>query len=256
MIENITLKNGKKAFFASDIHLGLHPYAKSAEREKVFVRWLTEIQPQAQVLFLLGDVFDFWYEYKKVVPRGFTRFLGKLSEICDSGVEVHFFTGNHDVWVFDYLPKEIGVKVHRTTECFQMNGKVFVIGHGDGLSHDDLGYKILKRIFTSSTLQFLFSRLHPNLALWFGHTWSKHSRLSKGVSEAFLGEEKEHQILFARHYLKDKHSDYFVFGHRHIAMDFELTSKSHLINLGEWISAKTYAIFDGSEMKLCKYESV
>ena len=255
MIENITLTNGKKAFFASDIHLGLYPYAKSAEREKVFVRWLNEIQPQAQVLFLLGDVFDFWYEYRKVVPRGFTRFLGKLSEICDSGIEVHFFTGNHDVWVFDYLPKEIGVKVHRTTESFKMNGKDFVIGHGDGLSHDDLGYKILKRIFTSKTLQFLFSRLHPNTALWFGHTWSKHSRLSKGVSEAFLGEDKEHQILFARDYLKTKHSDYFVFGHRHIAMDFDLNGKSHLINLGEWISAKTYAVFDGNEMKLLKYES-
>jgi len=250
----IQLQENKKVIFASDLHLGLHHAKKSILREKLFVKWMTEIQPQTQVLFLLGDIFDFWYEYRKVAPWGFVRFLGKLCEFTDNGIEVHFFTGNHDVWVFDYLPSETGVIVHRNPVLTQVNDKVFLIGHGDGLGKGDVGYKFLKVCFRNKILQWLFSRLHPNFAYWIGHTWSKHSRLSKGISEKFLGENKEHQILFAKEYLKNHHIDYFVFGHRHIPIDFKINESSRLINLGEWIVANSYAEFDGREMKLKYYK--
>jgi UDP-2,3-diacylglucosamine hydrolase len=249
-VEKRILKQDKKVFFASDVHLGLHPLDKSREREKYFVKWLDEIKPHAQILFLPGDIFDFWYEYRKVVPRGFTRFLGKLSEFNDLGIEVHYFTGNHDVWVFDYLPSETGVILHRGPITIEINDKTFFIGHGDGMGKGDQGYKLLKACFTSKILQFLFSRLHPNLALSIGHTWSKHSRLSKGVSEAFLGESKEHQVIFAHDYLKDNKIDYFIFGHRHIPMDLKLNETSRLINLGEWIISNSYAEFDGNDVSL------
>lgn len=253
MSVSIQLNKGEKAYFASDFHLGLFPYEKSVERERLIVKWLDTIKADAKVLFLLGDIFDFWYEYRKVIPKGFTRFLGKLAELADNGVEIHYFTGNHDVWAFGYLSKEIGLTIYRKDTPFVINGKKFLIGHGDELGADDYGYKFLKGVFKSKFLQFLFSRLHPNLALTFGHTWSKHSRLSKGVSEAFLGEEKEHQIVFARNYLKTNSTDFFVFGHRHIPMDFKLSENSRLINLGEWIHSNTYAVFDGETMELLKY---
>jgi UDP-2,3-diacylglucosamine hydrolase len=250
----IKLQENKKVVFASDLHLGLYHAKKSILREKLFVKWMTDIQPQVQVLFLLGDIFDFWYEYRKVAPRGFVRFLGKLCEFTDQGIEVHFFTGNHDVWVFDYLPSETGVIVHRNPVLAQINDKVFYIGHGDGLGKGDFGYKFLKVCFRNKILQWLFSRLHPNFAYWIGHTWSKHSRLSKGISEQFLGENKEHQILFAKDYLKTNHIDYFVFGHRHIPIDFKLNESSRLVNLGEWIVANSYAEFDGMKMNLKYYK--
>jgi UDP-2,3-diacylglucosamine hydrolase len=255
MIKNIILKPGKKAIFASDMHLGLYPQEKSFLREKRIVKWLDEKKDEIQVLFLLGDVFDFWYEYKHVIPRGYTRFLGKLCELADLGVEIHFFTGNHDVWVFDYLPKEIGLTVHRESEEFQINNKNFLIGHGDDLNPKDYGYRILKSIFTNKFLQFLFSRLHPNLAIWFGLRWSKSSRYSKGLAEEFMGENKEHQIVFAKKFLNQKHVDFFIFGHRHIAMDYPLNENSRLINLGEWIQANSFAEFDGSQLGLKYYKN-
>jgi len=256
MIAPIQLSPGEKAYFASDFHLGLFPYDKSKMREKLIVKWLDSIKTDAKVLFLLGDIFDFWYEYNKVIPKGYTRFLGKLAEMSDNGTQIHYFTGNHDVWVFDYLEKEIGLTVHKKDKLCQINGKQLMVGHGDELCPNDYGYWFLKSVFKSKILQFFFSRLHPNLALWFGQTWSKHSRLSKGISEAFLGEDKEHQIVFARKYLQNNHADYFIYGHRHIPMDFKLTETSRLINLGEWIHSNTYAVFDGNEMALKHYEKL
>ncbi len=250
----INLQQNKKIFFASDLHLGLYPREKSLDREKLFVKWLNEIQPRCQALFLLGDIFDFWYEYRKVIPRGFTRFLGKLCEFADQGIEIHLFTGNHDVWMFDYLPKEIGAVVHQKSTIADINNKIFLIGHGDGLGKGDWGYKFLKACFTSKTLQWLFSRLHPNLAFAIGHAWSKKSRLSKGVAEEFKGEDKEHQVLFARDYLKNNDIDFFVFGHRHVPIDFKLNENSRLINLGEWIFSNSYAEFDGNNMELKYYK--
>lgn len=255
MIEKIVLQQDKKIFFASDLHLGLHPKEKSKDREKLFVKWMNEIQSQTQVLFILGDVFDFWYEYRKVIPRGFTRFLGKLCEFTDRGIEVHLFTGNHDVWMFDYLPAEIGAIVHHHHITIEINNKTFFISHGDGLGKGEWGYKFLKACFTSKTLQWMFSRIHPNLAFSLGHAWSKKSRYSKGIAEAFQGEDKEHQILFARDYLKTNNIDFFVFGHRHVPLDIRLNSTSRLINLGEWIFSNSFAEFDGSKMELKFYTS-
>ena len=253
MINNIELAKGKKAIFASDMHLGLFPLEKSFEREKLIVKWLDSIKPDVQVLFLLGDVFDFWYEYKKVIPRGFSRFIGKLCELSDAGVEIHFFTGNHDIWVFDYLPKEVGLTLHRHLEEFSINGKSFLIGHGDDLNPHDIGYKFLKAVFTNKFLQFLFSRIHPNFSMWFGLRWSRNSRYSKGISEEFMGKEKEHQIVFASQTLKKKQVDYFVFGHRHLALVQPIENDSVFINLGEWIQTNSYAEFDGQKMDLKYY---
>ena len=247
---NMELKEGKKVYFASDVHLGLYPAEKSLVREKLFVQWLDEIKKDAQALFLLGDIFDFWWEYRKVVPRGFTRFLGKICELTDCGIEVHFFTGNHDVWVYDYLPKETGMIIHHHPMKMAINNKSFFMAHGDGLGSGDFGYLILKRLFTSTLLQWLFMRIHPNLGVAIGQVWSKNSRYSKGLSEPFQGEDKEHQIIFARNYLKKEPVDFLVFGHRHLPMDILLNEKSRIINLGEWISSFSYAIFDGSDMKL------
>jgi UDP-2,3-diacylglucosamine hydrolase len=249
-----TLVPGKKIYFASDTHFGLYPIEKSRIREKLFVRWLDSIKEDAQEIFLLGDIFDFWYEYKKVVPRGFTRFIGKLAELHDSGIKIHFFTGNHDVWVFDYLPQETGAIIYRKPLVANISGKKFFLAHGDGLGSMDIGYKFLKACFVNPVLQFLFSRLHPNLAMLFGQTWSKHSRYSKGIAESFMGEDKEHLIAFAKQELQKQHFDYFVFGHRHLALDYKIADDSHIINLGEWIHANTYAVFDGLNMELKKFE--
>ncbi len=249
----IALKEGKKIYFASDLHLGLFPIEKSAERERLFVKWLDSIKHDAQALILLGDIFDFWYEYRKVIPRGFTRFLGKLCELADSGIEIHFFTGNHDVWVFDYLPKEIGLIVHNKSTLAKIGNTSFYLGHGDDINHADWGFKILKACFTNKFLQFLFSRLHPNLAFTFGHWWSTKSRYSKGISEQFLGVDKEHQIVFAKKYLQNMDVNFFVFGHRHFAMDIKLDEHSRLVNLGEWIVSNTFAQFDGYNLTLKSY---
>ena len=252
-ISNIILPVNKKAYFASDLHLGLYPQEKSALREKVFVQWLDSIKNDVGALFLAGDMFDFWYEYRKVTARGFVRFLGKLCELTDNGIPVYYFTGNHDVWVFDYLPSEIGVKVFYNPIEVNINGHTFIVGHGDGLGPGDSGYKFLRKVFYNKFLQFLFSRMHPNFAYALGHTWSKHSRLSKGVYEPFYGIDKEYQILFAKGYLRQKHADFFVFGHRHVPMDIRLSEKSRLINLGEWIVNNTYAVFDGEKMDLLSF---
>lgn len=242
----------KKIYFASDVHLGLYPREKSEIREKHFVQWLSGIKSDAGAIYLVGDIFDFWYEYRKVVPRGFVRFLGKIAELTDSGIPVHFFIGNHDIWVNDYLVKEAGVILHKDPLFTTIHGKNFMIAHGDGLGPGDYTYKILRKIFTSPVLQFLFSKIHPNIAFDFGHWWSKQSRYSKGLFEEFLGTDKEYLILYAREILKRQPIDYFVFGHRHIPMEIKMGA-STLINLGEWISAYTYAAYDGNSMALASY---
>ena len=246
----LPMRNGKKAYFASDLHLGLYPYELSAKRERMIVAWLDQIKEDAAILFLVGDIFDYWYEYKKVVSRGYVRFLAKIAEFTDNGIPVHFFTGNHDVWMFDYLPSELGVFVHKNPIIVTISGKKFFIGHGDGIGPGDTSYKLLRKIFHNKFLQFLFSRLHPNFTYMLGQNWSKHSRYSKGLIEPFLGVDKEYNILFARDFISHVPIDYFVFGHRHIPMDITLSQKSRLINLGEWISSCTFAEFDGNAIQL------
>ena len=243
-----------KVYFVSDIHLGAPALDNNLEREKLFVRWLDEIKKDAAILFLMGDVFDYWYEYKKVVPRGFTRTLGKIAEIADAGIPIHFFTGNHDIWVYDYLPKELGVQVHYEEMRVTLNGKKFFLAHGDGLDPDDKGYLLLKKIFTNRFLQWMFSRLHPNLSLAFAHAWSKKSRISKGISVPFHGEEKEGLYLFAKSVLEKEDVDYFIFGHRHLLLDLPLEKKSRYINLGDWIVHFSYGVFDGETFELKTYK--
>lgn len=248
--------NPKKIFFASDVHLGASALNNNNQREKLFVQWLDEIKDQAEHIYLLGDIFDFWYEYKSVVPKGFTRTLGKLAEISDSGVKIHFFTGNHDIWAFDYLEKEIGLKIYRDVWKGNIGNKKFYIAHGDGLGEFDKGYKILKKLFTNKILQWCFSLIHPDLSFYIANKWSSHSRLADGKIEAdtFRGEDKEWLVIHAKEELKKEHFDFFMFGHRHLPGDIKLNEKSRYINTGDWISFFSYAEFDGDNMKLLYYK--
>jgi len=246
------LNRENKIYFASDVHLGLPNYKESLAREKRFVQWLDTIKHDAKEIILLGDIFDFWFEYKRAIPRGFTRFLGKLCEITDSGIPVHFFTGNHDMWIFDYLPKETGIILHKEPIVKEFSGKKFFLAHGDGLGPGDRSYKLLKRIFASRFSQWLFARFHPNMGIWIANSWSTHSRYSR-ETRPFEGEDKEWLILYSKNLLKSEDYDYMVYGHRHLPMDLPLNKKTRYINLGDWITNFTYAVFDGKKMELKKF---
>jgi len=243
-----------RIYFASDLHLGMHPLEESRHREQFFIQWLDEIREDAKELWLLGDVFDYWFEYKKVVPRGFTRFLGKLATLSDEGVDIHLFTGNHDVWIFNYLPQEIGLSVHRKPLTRSWNNHLFLLGHGDGLYRGDRIYRMLQEIFKNRIMQWLYARLHPNGSIAFAHWWSRKSRTNKGSVGAFKGVEKEHQVQYAMQKLKDDPGiEYFIFGHRHIPYDIRIGEHSRVICLGDWIGNFTYAVFDGEELQLKKF---
>ncbi|REJ84512.1 MAG: UDP-2,3-diacylglucosamine diphosphatase [Bacteroidetes bacterium] len=246
---------GKKIYFASDFHLGVPSWHASLEREKRIVRWLDIIKVDAEELYLLGDVFDFWFEYKTVAPRGFVRLLGKLAELADFGITIHYFTGNHDMWIFDYLEKEIGVKVYRNPIEKEYSGKSFYIGHGDGLGPGDHGYKFIKKVFANPVCQWLFARLHPNFGIGVANFFSKKSRIATGtLDEKFLGEEKEWLVIHSKELLEKKHYDYLIFGHRHLPLDIEINGKSRYINLGDWIRYNSYAVFDGANLELKYFE--
>ncbi|WP_417590504.1 UDP-2,3-diacylglucosamine diphosphatase [Owenweeksia hongkongensis] len=248
------LENGKKIYFASDLHLGAPNYEESLKRERHFVKWLEEIRHDAAEIFIVGDLFDFWFEYKKAVPRGFVRVLGKLAEIVDSGIPIHMFTGNHDMWIFDYLPQEIGVTLYRKPIEREWDGKKFLIGHGDGLGPGDHGYKFIKKVFSNPFLQWSFARLHPNFGIGLADYFSKKSRAKTGDDDAvFLGEENEWLVIYCKEVLKKEHFDFFIFGHRHLPLNIELKPDSHYINLGDWIQYFTYGEFDGETMELKDY---
>lgn len=241
-------------YFASDLHLGMPPQDKSLEREKLFVEWLEEIRKDARELWLLGDVFDYWFEYKKVVPRGFTRFLGALASLSDEGVEIHLIPGNHDIWIFDYLPAEIGLTVHRKSVSRVWNKQNFHLGHGDGLHPADRNYRMLQKLFKNRTIQWFYARIHPNGSMAFAHSWSRKSRMKHGALGTFMGVDKEHQILFAeKKHDKHPHIQYFVFGHRHIPYDIRIAENCRVICLGDWIGNFTYGVFDGQDFKLLQY---
>jgi len=249
------LPEGKKVYFASDLHLGIPDKEKSLAREKKFIKWLNEIRNDAACIFIVGDLFDFWFEYKRVVPRGYVRVLGKLAEIRDSGIPIYFFTGNHDQWMRNYFEEELNIPVYHHPVQVELSGKKFFIGHGDGLGKGDYGYKFLKKIFTSKIAKWLFARLHPNFGIWLGNYWSRNNRLINGVEEEkFLGEEKEWLIGFAREKLRTEKIDYFIFGHRHLALDYKLNEQSRYINLGDWIRFDSYAVFDGNDVQLKYYK--
>jgi UDP-2,3-diacylglucosamine hydrolase len=250
------LKNqDKKVYFISDIHLGAPALKNNKERELAFVSWLNEIKEDASHLFLMGDIFDFWFEYKTVVPKGFTRLFGKLSELTDQGIPVHLFTGNHDIWAFEYLRQEMNIALHRHPETCIFSGKTFYLAHGDGLGPGDNGYKFLKKVFSSRVNQFLFRWLHPDIGAKMGLYFSRKSRLANMVKEnkpEHLNRiEDEMLYKYASGLLENGFKvDYFIFGHRHRPADVKLNDISHLVILGDWLTHFTYAEFDGSELKL------
>lgn len=238
-------------YFISDAHLGIPDYQSSLRREKLLIELLDEAAKEASEIFLLGDIFDFWFEYKSVVPKGFVRLLGKIASITDSGIPVHYFTGNHDMWIFDYFTKELGVIMHRHPIERTFNGKLFYIAHGDGLGPGDYGYKFIKKIFSSPVSKKIFSWFHPGFGTSLALFFSKRSRLANGSKdEIFLGEEKERLIQLCHHMIKQKPYNYFIFGHRHLPMDIPVGSQARYINTGEWVKSFSYAVFDGEELHL------
>lgn len=245
------MQNNKKTYFISDFHLGVPDQKSSLQREKKIIQWLDEVKVDAAEIYLLGDVFDFWFEYKTVVPKGFVRLLGKLAEITDAGIPIHFFSGNHDMWTFDYLEKELNIKVYHKPIERTIGNKVFYLGHGDGLGPGDRGYKFIKKIFRNPFCQWLFAKMHPDWGIGMAAYWSGRSRLSNGTSdEKFLGEDKEWLLIYSKKMLEIKHYDYFIFGHRHLPLDIPLNENSRYINLGDCISYFSYAVFDGNELHL------
>lgn len=241
-------QTNKNTYFISDIHLGAPDFESSRKREKMLVEWMEQIKDNAEAIYFAGDIFDFWYEWKHVVPKGAVRFLAKTAELVERGVDIHFFTGNHDVWMFGYFEKEIGVKVHHDILRTQIEGKKFYIGHGDALGPNDIVFKTIKKIFKNKTLQWLFSRIHPNFAIGLANAWSKKSR--KSHKENYHGEEKEWLVMHAREVLKKDFYHYFIFGHRHIPMIYHLNGNSIYINTGDWLQYFSYIVFDGKKAEI------
>lgn len=246
----------KKVYFLADAHLGSLFHTNTIDAERKLCRWLDFVKQDASAIYLLGDIFDYWFEYKHVVPKGFTRLLGKLAEVTDAGVEVHFFIGNHDIWLTDYLTKECGMILHFEPLTTDIQGKIFFLAHGDGLGDESWSFHLLRKIFHSKFLRKCFSAIHPRWTIPLAHAWSNSSRESGGVQE-YLGEAREYLIRFA----KEKHAltpdiNYFVFGHRHILLDLPIAEQAHVIMLGDWITFFSYAVFDGEMVKLEHFESV
>tara|TARA_B100000795_G_scaffold204169_1_gene157766 strand:+ start:2037 stop:2807 length:771 start_codon:yes stop_codon:yes gene_type:complete len=247
---------GKKIYFSSDNHLGAPSAAQSLPREQKFVRWLDTIKEDAAAIFLLGDLFDFWFEYKTVVPKGFVRVLGKLAEISDSGIPIYFFVGNHDLWMKDYFEKELNIPTYRDVKEFTFNNKVFLIGHGDGKGPGDIGYKRMKKVFTNPVFKWLFRWFHPELGMRLAQYLSVKNKLLSGDDDkVFLGDEQEWLAQYARRKLETKQYDYFVFGHRHLAMKINVGESSEYFNLGDWITQYTYGVFDGANFELKEFEA-
>lgn len=245
----------KKIYFLSDFHLGAPDHASSLEREKIIVQFLEEIKHDAAEIFLVGDMFDFWYEYRKVVPKGFVRLLGKLGELADTGITMHFFVGNHDMWTRNYFQQEFNMLVYFQPKEFERNGKKILIGHGDGLGPGDHGYKRLKKVFRNPVSKFLFGIFPPMLGMGLANYLSRRSRAQTGATEEiFLGEDKEWLIIYCKEILQHKKIDFFVFGHRHLPIDYRLKGDSRYINLGDWIRYYTYAVLDGPVMELKSYK--
>ena len=244
----------KKIYFLSDFHLGAPNHEQSLVREKKIIQFLDEIKSTAATIFIVGDLFDFWYEYRKVVPKGYVRILGKLAELTDAGIPIHFFVGNHDMWMKDYFQTELNIPVYFEPKEFEFGNKKFLIGHGDGLGPGDHGYKMLKKIFRNPVCQWLFGVLPPYMGMGLANFMSRRSRAQTGaIEEVFLGEDKEWLIIHCKELLQKKFFNYFIFGHRHLPIDHRLTTESRYINLGDWINYFTYAEFDGDELQLKNY---
>ena len=249
------VNENKKIYFLSDFHLGSPNPASSLQREKQIVRFLDEIKNEAVAVFIIGDMFDFWYEYKTVVPKGFVRIMGKLAELSDNGIALHFFVGNHDMWMTDYLQKELNMNVYFEPKSFVFNNKKIYIGHGDGLGPGDKGYKFLKKIFRNKFCQWLFGILPPYIGIGLANYFSSKSRDTDNatITATFHGEEKEWLILYCKEILEKEYFDYFIFGHRHLPIDYKFENNSRYINTGDWINYNSYAVLDGNELSLLYY---
>ena len=252
----MNLQKGKKIYFASDLHLGTPTYVASRTRENRFIQWLDTIEKDAQAIYIIGDIFDFWHEYKTVVPKGFVRLLGKLAAMADAGIAIHIFTGNHDMWMQDYFEKEIGAKVYFQPIQIIINQHLFFIGHGDGLGPKDYKYKMLKKVFANKICQWAFRWIHPDIGMGIANYFSYKSRYGHDevAVEKFLGEENEWLIQYCKRKLQTVSADFFVFGHRHLPLDFQLNEKSRYINTGDWLHFCSYAVYDGAEMQLCYFK--
>jgi len=244
----------KKIYFSSDNHLGAPTRAESLPREKIFVKWLDEIKEDAEVIFLLGDLFDFWFEYKTVVPKGFVRTLGKLAELRDSGIQIYFFVGNHDLWMHDYFETELNIPVYHNPKEFVFNNKHFLIGHGDGKGPGDTGYKRMKKVFTNPVSKWFYRWLHPDIGVRLAQHLSVKNKLISGDDDKeFLGEDNEWLAQYSKRKLESKHYDYFIFGHRHLPMEIRVGENSTYFNLGDWINHYSYGVFDGEKFELKHY---
>jgi UDP-2,3-diacylglucosamine hydrolase len=248
------LPEGKKIFFASDFHLGVPDYESSLKREKKIIRWLDSIKAEAHIIFIAGDIFDFWFEYKEVIPKGYIRLQGKLAELADAGIKIIFFTGNHDMWIFDYFTKELGIQVYRKPQVFIFNDKKFLVGHGDGLGPGDHTYKLIKKVFANKVAQWVFGFIHPNIGIGFANYCSRNSRIRQNKREDKFLNEDEWLLVYSRELETKDHHDYYIFGHRHLPLDIKVGDHSRYINLGEWVNYYTYAVFDGNEVQLKEFE--
>ncbi len=251
----MTMRNN--IYILSDAHLGSWAIEHGRTQERRLTRFLDEIKHKAAAIYLLGDMFDFWYEWKYCVPKGYTRFLGKLSELTDMGVEIHYFIGNHDIWMYGYLEEECGVILHRKPETVELHNKVFYFAHGDGLGDPDKKFKIIRKLFHNSLCQRMFSMVHPRWSMWFGQAWAKHSRMKRGDEKEppYMGEDKEYLVRFTKQYMKTHPNvDYFIYGHRHIELDLMLSHNTRMMIIGDWVWQFTYAVFDGEHLFLEEYE--
>lgn len=244
-------------YFASDFHLGVDARLSSAEREKQIVRWLDQIADKADAIYLVGDLFDFWFEYATVVPKGYTRLLGQLAALRDAGVPIYFFTGNHDMWMFGYFEQELGIPIYRSPIIREIDGKKYFIGHGDGLGPGDYGYKFIKQVFANPLSQWMFARLHPNIGIRLAQYFSGSSRQSNPSPQVFLGEEQEWLAVYAQQKIEQiPDIDYFIFGHRHLPIDFLLRNgRSRYLNLGEWLYHNSYIVAEQGQVQHLFFEN-
>jgi UDP-2,3-diacylglucosamine hydrolase len=254
MTLTLNLPPDKKVYFASDFHLGTPSAKASLTRERKLLKWLDFVARDADAIFLLGDIFDFWFEYKRAVPKGFVRFQGKLAELADRGINIYIFTGNHDMWMFDYFPAEFGITVYHDPIRLKINGVKFIIGHGDGLGPGDKQYKRLKKIFKNKISQRAFGMLHPGIGIGIAHKWSRKSRLANTKHEETFHGDDEHLLIYCREEEAKEHHDYYIFGHRHLVLDMPVTDNSSYLNPGDWVNHSNYIVFDGQTCKLEEFK--
>jgi UDP-2,3-diacylglucosamine hydrolase len=251
---SIHLPEDQKIYFASDFHLGAPNHQESRKREQQIVNWLETIRDDAHAAFLVGDLFDFWFEYPHVIPKGFLRFQGKLASLADQGIPLHFFKGNHDMWMFDYFQDELGAVIHADNVHLKVNDIPILVGHGDGYGPGDNTYKVLKKIFRNQLAQFIFNWTHPNVGMWVASTWSGKSRIRNDqIDDGFTTRENEWLWQYCREVEQHQHHDFYIFGHRHLPLTLPVNEKATYFNLGEWVNHKTYGVFDGHEFKLETY---